>query len=78
MDKDAYLQCNALVIVALIPLVLRGVKYVPLLASKLLQKNLLLYELGGLIVPFIGISPFCLGRERINVLKLNLLLDEKF
>ncbi len=47
---------NALVIVCLIPLALRGVKYRPLSAAKLLQRNLLIYGLGGLIVPFIGIK----------------------
>jgi potassium-transporting ATPase ATP-binding subunit len=47
---------NALVIVALIPLALRGVKYRALSASGLLQRNLLIYGLGGLIVPFIGIK----------------------
>ena len=47
---------NALVIVALIPLALRGVKYRALSASSLLQRNLLIYGLGGLIVPFVGIK----------------------
>ncbi len=47
---------NALVIVALIPLALRGVKYRPVSAAKLLGHNLFLYGLGGLIVPFIGIK----------------------
>lgn len=47
---------NALVIVALIPLALRGVKYRPLSAATLLQRNLLIYGFGGLIVPFIGIK----------------------
>ena len=47
---------NALIIVALIPLALRGVKYVPSSASALLRRNLLIYGLGGLIVPFIGIK----------------------
>ena len=47
---------NALVIIALIPLALRGVKYRPLSAATLLQRNLLIYGLGGLIVPFIGIK----------------------
>ncbi len=47
---------NALVIVALIPLALRGVRYRPLSASKLLGRNLLLYGLGGIIAPFIGIK----------------------
>lgn len=47
---------NALVIIALIPLALRGVKYRPLSAATLLQRNLLIYGLGGLVVPFIGIK----------------------
>jgi potassium-transporting ATPase ATP-binding subunit len=47
---------NALIIVALIPLALRGVKYVPQGAAVLLRRNLLVYGLGGVIVPFIGIK----------------------
>ncbi|MCG7595631.1 potassium-transporting ATPase subunit KdpB [Mycobacterium sp. PSTR-4-N] len=47
---------NALVIVALIPLALRGVRYTPSSASKLLSRNLSLYGLGGIIAPFIGIK----------------------
>ncbi len=47
---------NALVIVALIPLAIRGVKYRPLGADKVLARNLLVYGLGGLVVPFIGIK----------------------
>jgi K+-transporting ATPase ATPase B chain len=47
---------NALVIVALIPLALRGVTYQPLGASVILKRNLLIYGIGGLIVPFIGIK----------------------
>jgi potassium-transporting ATPase ATP-binding subunit len=47
---------NAIIIVALIPLALRGVKYRPLGASAILQRNLVLYGLGGLVVPFIGIK----------------------
>lgn len=47
---------NALVIVALIPLALRGVKYRPLSAASLLRRNLLVYGLGGLVVPFVGIK----------------------
>ena len=47
---------NALVIVGLIPLALRGVKYRALSASGLLQRNLLIYGLGGLIAPFVGIK----------------------
>lgn len=47
---------NALVIVALIPLALRGVQYRPVGAGTLLRNNLLVYGVGGLIVPFIGIK----------------------
>jgi K+-transporting ATPase ATPase B chain len=47
---------NALIIVALIPLALRGVKYRPVGAARLLRDNLLIYGVGGLIVPFIGIK----------------------
>jgi potassium-transporting ATPase ATP-binding subunit len=47
---------NALIIVALIPLAIRGVKYRPLGAGLLLRRNLLIYGLGGLIVPFPGIK----------------------
>ena len=47
---------NALIIVALIPLALRGVTYVPASAAALLRRNLLIYGLGGLVVPFFGIK----------------------
>ncbi|MFI5496319.1 potassium-transporting ATPase subunit KdpB [Actinoplanes sp. NPDC051859] len=47
---------NALVIVALIPLALRGVRYAPAGASALLRRNLLIYGLGGVIAPFVGIK----------------------
>ncbi len=47
---------NALIIPALIPLALRGVAYKPIGASALLRRNLLIYGLGGVIVPFIGIK----------------------
>ncbi|MDW5564279.1 MAG: potassium-transporting ATPase subunit KdpB [Methanomassiliicoccus sp.] len=47
---------NAITIVLLIPLALKGVKYRPLTASESLRTNLLIYGLGGLIVPFIGIK----------------------
>jgi K+-transporting ATPase ATPase B chain len=46
---------NALIIVALIPLALRGVRYRPASASSLLRRNLLIYGIGGLIIPFVGI-----------------------
>ncbi len=47
---------NALIIVMLIPLALRGVRYRPIGAGKLLQRNLLIYGLGGVIAPFVGIK----------------------
>ena len=47
---------NALIIVALIPLALKGVKYREVPASKLLNHNLLVYGLGGIIIPFIAIK----------------------
>jgi potassium-transporting ATPase ATP-binding subunit len=47
---------NAIIIVVLIPLALKGVKYEPKAADVLLRRNLLLYGMGGLIVPFIGIK----------------------
>jgi K+-transporting ATPase ATPase B chain len=47
---------NALVIVALIPLALRGVRYRAVSASKILSRNLLVYGLGGIIAPFVGIK----------------------
>lgn len=47
---------NALIIVALVPLALRGVKYRPLGASALLRRNLLVYGLGGIVAPFVGIK----------------------
>jgi len=47
---------NALIILALVPLALRGVKYRPMSASAMLNRNLLIYGLGGIIAPFIGIK----------------------
>ncbi len=47
---------NALIIVALIPLALRGVRYRPLGAGRILRRNLLIYGAGGVIVPFVGIK----------------------
>ncbi len=52
---------NALIIVILIPLALTGVKYRPLGAAVLLRRNLLLYGLGGILVPFVGIKLIDLG-----------------
>jgi K+-transporting ATPase ATPase B chain len=47
---------NALIIIALIPLALKGVGYRALSAASLLRRNLLIYGLGGLAVPFVGIK----------------------
>jgi K+-transporting ATPase ATPase B chain len=47
---------NALIIIALIPLALRGVAYQPIGALAMLQRNLLLYGLGGIVIPFLGIK----------------------
>jgi K+-transporting ATPase ATPase B chain len=47
---------NALIIIALIPLALRGVRYRPVGAAALLRRNLLLYGVGGVVAPFIGIK----------------------
>jgi K+-transporting ATPase ATPase B chain len=47
---------NALIIVALIPLALRGVSYKPMSAAALLKRNMLLYGLGGIVAPFVGIK----------------------
>jgi potassium-transporting ATPase ATP-binding subunit len=47
---------NALIIVALVPLALRGVRYKPSSASAMLRRNLWIYGLGGLVLPFIGIK----------------------
>jgi len=58
---------NALIIVFLIPLALRGVKYCPDSAINLLRRNLLIYGLGGLLLPFVGIKVIDM---LINVLQL--------
>jgi K+-transporting ATPase ATPase B chain len=47
---------NALIIVALVPLALRGVRFKPVGAAALLRRNLLVYGLGGLVAPFVGIK----------------------
>jgi K+-transporting ATPase ATPase B chain len=47
---------NAVIIPILIPLAIRGVKYRPVGAETLLRKNLLVYGLGGVVVPFVGIK----------------------
>jgi K+-transporting ATPase ATPase B chain len=58
---------NALIIVALIPLALRGVSYVPVEASRLLRNNLLIYGVGGLLVPFLGIKLIDLGLVALHL-----------
>jgi K+-transporting ATPase ATPase B chain len=47
---------NALIIVALIPLALKGVQYKPVSANRALSRNLMIYAVGGIIIPFIGIK----------------------
>jgi K+-transporting ATPase ATPase B chain len=59
---------NALIIIALIPLALKGVAYRPIGAAALLRRNLLIYGLGGLIVPFIGIKAIDLVITGIGLL----------
>jgi K+-transporting ATPase ATPase B chain len=58
---------NALIIIALIPLALRGVRYRPLGAAALLQRSLLVYGFGGVITPFIGIKLIDLALEVIGL-----------
>ena len=58
---------NALVIIALIPLALRGVPYRAVGAAQLLRDNLLIYGLGGLIAPFIGIKLIDMILVALNV-----------
>jgi K+-transporting ATPase ATPase B chain len=47
---------NAIIIIALIPLALRGVRYRPLGAAAILRRNMLIYGLGGIVAPFLGIK----------------------
>jgi K+-transporting ATPase ATPase B chain len=47
---------NALIIIALIPLALKGIKYRPEGAAAVLKRNILIYGVGGLIIPFVGIK----------------------
>ncbi len=58
---------NALIIIALIPLALKGVPYRPIGAAALLRRNLLIYGLGGLIAPFIGIKLIDLAVSAIHL-----------
>ena len=58
---------NALIIVVLIPLALKGVRYRPLGAGTLLRRNLLIYGVGGIIVPFIGIKLIDIGLTLLHL-----------
>jgi len=58
---------NALIIIALIPLALRGVKYRPMGAAALLRRNLWIYGVGGIIIPFIGIKAIDMVITRIGL-----------
>jgi K+-transporting ATPase ATPase B chain len=58
---------NALIIVALVPLALRGVKFRAVGAAALLQRNLLIYGLGGIIAPFIGIKAIDLALTALHI-----------
>jgi potassium-transporting ATPase ATP-binding subunit len=58
---------NALIIIALIPLALKGVAYRPIGAGPLLRRNLLIYGLGGIIIPFIGIKAIDLVVTALNL-----------
>ncbi|MBV9072668.1 MAG: potassium-transporting ATPase subunit KdpB [Acidobacteria bacterium] len=58
---------NALIIIALIPLALRGVKYRPMSAAALLRRNLWIYGVGGIVIPFIGIKALDLVITRVGL-----------
>jgi K+-transporting ATPase ATPase B chain len=58
---------NALIIVLLIPLAIKGVKYRPLGAGPLLRRNLLIYGLGGIIIPFPGIKLIDMGLTAVGL-----------
>ena len=58
---------NALIIPALVPLALKGVKYRPIGAGPLLRRNLLIYGLGGVVVPFIGIKVIDLAVNAVGL-----------
>jgi K+-transporting ATPase ATPase B chain len=58
---------NALIIIALIPLALRGVKYRPIGAASLLRRNLVIYGLGGIVLPFVGIKAIDLAVTALHL-----------
>jgi K+-transporting ATPase ATPase B chain len=59
---------NALIIIALIPLALKGVKYQPMSAEALLRRNLIIYGLGGIIAPFVGIKLIDLALNGLHLI----------
>lgn len=59
---------NALIIIALIPLALKGVKYQPKNASSILRRNIFIYGIGGLIIPFIGIKAIDIIINLLNLI----------
>ncbi|NRR05227.1 potassium-transporting ATPase subunit KdpB [Brevibacillus sp. RS1.1] len=59
---------NAIIIPILIPLAMKGVKYTPMSATKLLSRNLVIYGLGGIIVPFVGIKLIDLILSGLNLI----------
>jgi K+-transporting ATPase ATPase B chain len=58
---------NALIIIALVPLALKGVKYRAIGAGPLLRRNVLVYGLGGIIIPFIGIKAIDLAVAALHL-----------
>jgi K+-transporting ATPase ATPase B chain len=58
---------NAIIIVLLIPLALRGVKYRPLGAASILRRSLLIYGLGGIVAPFVGIKAIDLVLQAFGI-----------
>lgn len=58
---------NALIIVVLIPLALKGVKYLSMGAGVVLRRNLAIYGLGGILVPFVGIKIIDLGLAALGL-----------
>jgi len=58
---------NAIIIILLIPLALRGVRYRPLGAAALLRRSLLIYGVGGVVAPFVGIKIIDLGLAAVGL-----------
>jgi K+-transporting ATPase ATPase B chain len=58
---------NAIIIILLIPLALRGVKYRPLGAAAILRRSLLIYGVGGIIAPFVGIKLIDVGLAALKL-----------